>query len=115
MVEEEKELKTIYVGTKPLIRYVMALLAIFLNERPERIRVAARGKSISRAVDLVEVIRSRYLEDVLEVDSIELGTDKFEDKDHPSKFDHVSSIEILLKRTGGILPQEIDELDNKLP
>lgn len=103
----EEEAKTIYVGTKSLVRYVMALLTIFLNERPKRIKIAARGKSISRAVDLVEVIRSGYLEGILNIEDIQIGTDKFEDKEHPGKFERVSSIKILLKRVGGVLPDEV--------
>lgn len=95
---EKEELLTIYVGSKPLIRYIIAVMAIYLNKRPERFKIAARGRAITRAVDVAEVLRSRYLKDVIDVQNIEIFTEKMKNKESPNKIDRVSSIEIVLKK-----------------
>ena len=59
------EIPTIYVGKKPLIRYLMACISILLNEQPERLRISARGRAISKAVDVAEMLRTRYLPGII--------------------------------------------------
>lgn len=95
---EKEDILTMYVGSKPLIRYLIAIMAIYLNKRPEKFRIAARGRAISRAVDVAEVLRSRYLKDVIDVKNIEIFTEKMKNKKAPNKIDRVSSIEIILKK-----------------
>jgi DNA-binding protein len=61
----------------------------------ETVLVKARGRSISTAVDVVEVLRNRFMPSV-EVGGISIGTEQLqsEDRSTPS---NVSTIEITLR------------------
>jgi len=61
----------------------------------EKVLVKARGRSISTAVDVVEVLRSRFMPSV-KVEEISIGTEQMqsEDRSTPS---NVSTIEIALR------------------
>ena len=83
----------VYIGKKPLTTYCMAVLQT-LNVF-ESVKLVARGSAISRAVDVAEVTRNRYLVDV-DVQSIEIDTEKLEGMNGVSR--NVSSIVIELAR-----------------
>lgn len=63
----------VIVGLKPVMNYVVACMTLF-NAGSSRVRVRARGRHISKAVDAVEMLRRVFLKDV-EVDKIDLGTE----------------------------------------
>ncbi|MCW3992044.1 MAG: DNA-binding protein Alba [Candidatus Bathyarchaeota archaeon] len=86
---------TVFIGRKPVLNYVLACMTLFKAGTNE-VLVKARGRAISRAVDVVEVPRSRFMPD-LKVDDISIGTEKlsFEESLGPT---NVSSIEIKLHR-----------------
>lgn len=111
--EEEEEFPTIYVGSKPLMRYVMAGMSIFLDESPEQIQIAARGRAISRAVDTAEVLRTRYLKGILDLGDVKIGTDRIED-DQTGEVDRVSSINIILKKVRSLPAEKESELQEKV-
>ena len=69
------DIDTVYVGNKPPMAYVMALLTAFNNQGAHDVALKARGRTISRAVDVAEITRNRYLKD-LKVKRIELGTEQ---------------------------------------
>ncbi len=98
----ESEIPTIYVGKKPIVRYLMAAISILLNEKPEKIRISARGRMISKAVDVAEMLRTRYLPGIVDIEFIKTGTEELENPNQPGKMNRVSTIEIILKRTGEI-------------
>jgi len=84
----------VLIGKKPVMNYVLACLSLFHGGAGE-ISVKARGRAISRAVDVVEVTRRRFMPD-LQVKDIGIGTDQlapFEEGGTPS---NVSTIEITL-------------------
>ncbi|RLG92723.1 MAG: DNA-binding protein Alba [Candidatus Hecatellales archaeon] len=85
---------SILVGKKPVMNYVLAALTLFQTE-PE-VCIKARGRAISRAVDVVEIVRRRFLQDV-KVKDIKIGTEQIasEEGGLPT---NVSTIEILLSR-----------------
>ncbi len=84
---------TVFVGRKPVLNYVLACMTLFKNGH-EIVVVRARGRSISRAVDAVEVLRSRFMPK-LEVTDIQIGTELLESEDRgPS---NVSTIDIHIK------------------
>ena len=85
---------SILVGKKPVMNYVLATLTLFQTE-PE-VCIKARGRAISRAVDVVEIVRRRFLQDV-KVKDIKIGTEQIasEEGGLPT---NVSTIEILLSR-----------------
>ena len=82
MAEEKtaKEEKTadnvVFIGKKPVMSYVLAVITQFTNGQKE-VHVKARGRSISRAVDVAEIVRNRFLGDV-KVKDKEIGTEERE-------------------------------------
>jgi len=86
----------VLIGRKPVMNYVLACITLFHGGATE-INVKARGQAISRAVDVVEVCRRRFLPDV-KVKNIDIGTERlapFEEGGSPT---NVSTIEITLAK-----------------
>ena len=83
----------VYVGQKPVMNYVLATLTQF-NEGAEKVAIKARGKAISRAVDVAEIVRKRFLTDV-DVKDIKITTEKIESEQGTA---NVSAIEIVLAK-----------------
>jgi DNA-binding protein len=80
-VKEVKETKrmddnVVYVGQKPTMSYVLAVMTQFSGSLKE-VHLKARGRSISRAVDVAEIVRNRFLQDV-KVNDIGIGTEERE-------------------------------------
>lgn len=84
---------TVFVGNKPVMNYVLAVVTQF-NNGAEEVSIKARGKAISRAVDTAEISLNRFLEDVGKKEIIT----STEIIDTESGQTNVSSIEILLKQ-----------------
>jgi DNA-binding protein len=82
----------VYVGQKPVMNYVLATLTQF-NEGAEKVVLKARGKAISRAVDVAEIVRNRFLPNV-DVESIKIDTEELESEQ--GRKVNVSTIEIVL-------------------
>ncbi len=85
---------TVYVGSKPAMSYVLAVVTQF-SEGHDTVHVKARGKAISRAVDVAEMVRRKFEEDA-GIDDITIGTDQI-DTDEGEELD-VSSIQIDLAK-----------------
>ncbi len=83
----------VYVGSKPVMNYVLAVLTQF-NSGAKEVAIKARGKAISRAVDVAEIVRKRFLTDV-DVKDIKISTEKVESEQGEA---NVSAIEIILAK-----------------
>ncbi len=89
----------VFVGDKPTMTYVFEVVGQLLSGAPE-VKVKARGKAISRAVDVAEVVRRHKLtEGAVHVVNVRIGTERLTNRD--GKDANVSSIEIVLTRAGG--------------
>jgi len=85
----------IYVGVKPFMNYVTGVVMQFQNKRQDEVIVSARGKFISKAVDVVEVVRRTFLKDEnIKIENISVNSEEFENKEGKRIF--VSAIEIKL-------------------
>jgi DNA-binding protein len=93
-VTKPAEDNVIFVGNKPVMNYVLAAVTQF-NEGAKMVTIKARGRAISRAVDTAEVIRHRFMLDVV-VDHIQISTEELASEKGDNI--NVSSIEIFLKR-----------------
>ncbi len=80
----------VYVGSKPAMSYVLAVVTQF-SDGQDTVHLKARGKAISRTVDVAEIVRNRFVEDS-DIDSIEVGTDEIETDEGDEM--NVSSIQI---------------------
>ncbi len=85
---------TVYIGKKPLMDYILAVVAR-LHAAAGEVVIKARGRSISRAVDIAEIVRNRYVTDA-KVRDVRIATEKLEGEG--GKVANVSSIEIVLAR-----------------
>ena len=83
----------IFVGKKPTMSYVLAVITQF-SEGTKEVHIKARGRSISRAVDVVEVVRNRFVNDAKH--SIEIGTEKITGENNIEL--NVSTIDITLTK-----------------
>jgi DNA-binding protein Alba len=64
----------VLVGKKPSMAYVMAAMTQF-NAGAKEVHVKARGKSISKCVDVAEIIRRKFLPSI-RYRAINLGTEE---------------------------------------
>lgn len=87
---------TVLIGKKPVMNYVLACITFFHGGAKE-VNIKARGQSISRAIDVAEVVRRRFLPDV-KVKNVLIGTDKIIPIEAGNQLTNVSSIEIKLER-----------------
>ena len=69
----------IYVGNKGVMGYVLAVVTQF-NQGTEEVEVKARGKSISRAVDVAEIVKNKFLDEV-NIEEISTKTEELENDD----------------------------------
>jgi len=83
----------IYVGNKPPMSYVLAIVTQFNSESDEVI-IKARGRAISRAVDAAEITRNRFVTDA-KIKDIKIGTESITNEEE-GRTSNVSSIEIIL-------------------
>jgi len=92
----EKEIdpneNTIFVGNKPPMSYVLAVVTQF-NGGSDEVIIKARGRAISRAVDTAEITRNRFVTDA-KIKDIKIGTESITNEEGRSS--NVSSIEISL-------------------
>ncbi|MEM2974720.1 MAG: DNA-binding protein Alba, partial [Candidatus Micrarchaeia archaeon] len=70
---------TIYIGKKDAMSYVLAVVTQFNNSANEVI-IKARGRMISRAVDVAEIVRNKFLTDV-KIKSITTATEEMTTED----------------------------------
>lgn len=89
----EKNDNTIFVGKKPNMSYVLALITQF-GEGQNKVVIKARGRSISKAVDIAQILKNRFVKEA-KVAGIEIGTEKVQ---HEGKDLNVSTIEITLTK-----------------
>jgi DNA-binding protein len=86
---------TVFIGRKPSMNYVLAVVTQF-NAGADKVTVKARGRAISKAVDVAEIVRNRFLTTTL-VKDIQIGTEKVEDEEKEEGI-NVSWIEIQIEK-----------------
>jgi len=88
-----KDDNVVYIGKKPTMSYVMAVMTQFTAGQKE-VYVRARGRSISHAVDVVEAVKNKFIKDLKS--EIKTSTDAITD-DEGRKL-NVSLIDIKLNK-----------------
>ena len=89
---ERTDGNVIYIGKKSVMGYVLAVVTQFNHGEPE-VFIKARGKAISRAVDVAEIVKNRFLPNV-KVADILTKTEELDSEDGTKS--KVSAIEIKL-------------------
>lgn len=87
---------SVFVGNKPFMNYVTAVVMQFTTKNTPEVVVKARGKFISRAVDVAEVAAKRFLDSSVAVKDIRIDSEEFTNKE--GREVRVSNIEITLAK-----------------
>lgn len=93
MPKEETDENVIFIGNKPPMSYVLAVVTEFKKDNTDEVVIKARGRAISRAVDTAEIVRNRFVTDAV-VSEIQIGTESVTNDE--GRTHNVSSIEIHL-------------------
>jgi len=91
--ERRTDENVIYVGRKPPMSYVLAVVTQFQSSGSDEVVIKARGRSISTAVDTAEIARNRFIKDA-KLKDIKIGTESITNEE--GRTSNVSSIEIIL-------------------
>jgi DNA-binding protein len=94
MTDVDKDSNVIFIGKKPAMSYVLACVTQF-NDGKSEICIRARGRAISHAVDVAEIVRNKFVTNT-SVNGIKIGTEEVQG-DQGEKL-NVSSIEIVLAK-----------------
>ena len=93
MARDRKE-NAVFIGQKDTMSYVLACITA-VQAGSKEVVLKARGRAISRAVDVAEICKNRFMKDQVTINKIEIGTEQIQSKDRGTF--SVSSIEITLK------------------
>jgi DNA-binding protein len=85
----------IYIGNKPFMNYVTAVAMQFTSQDAKEVVIKARGRYISRAVDVAEVVRKKFMAGQVDIKSISIDSEERQ-VDQSGKKRRISSIEIVL-------------------
>jgi len=94
MNQEASEENVVFVGNKPPMNYVLAAITQ-LNSGSSEVAIKARGRAISRAVDVAEIVRRRFVPEA-QIKDIKISTEEVTNEEG-NKI-NVSSIEIYLSK-----------------
>jgi archaea-specific DNA-binding protein len=91
----DKPRNAVFIGKKPLMTYVTATLVQLANE--PTVVIKARGKSITRAVDVAQIIVKRMDTLGYKIGPVKVGTETVSSEDGKTR--NVSTIEVSISRT----------------
>jgi len=87
----------ILIGGKPFMNYVTGVVMRFTTFKDSEVVIKSRGNFISKAVNVAEVARRKFLtEHKVKVSDIKIGSEEFENKEGRQVY--VSTLEITLKK-----------------
>jgi len=89
------EANAVFVGRRPVMSYVLACITLLQGGATE-VAIKARGRAISRAVDVIEIVKRRFMQDV-KVKEIKIGTEQITSEESNTPL-NVSTIEITLTK-----------------
>jgi len=92
-----REPNVIYVGRKPPMNYVLAIITSFSGSNAKEVTLKARGQAITTAVDVAEITRHRFMKE-LSIGKITIGTEELPPREGEGRAKMVSTIEITLTR-----------------
>jgi DNA-binding protein Alba len=93
-VKKMSEENVVYIGNKPVMNYVLAVVTQ-MNGGVPSVMLKARGRAISRAVDVAEIVRNRFITEA-EVGAIDISTEEVSSMEGSNS--NVSAIEIQLSK-----------------
>ena len=97
-----EEQKIVYVGRKPVMSYVLAIITGFADSNASQIVLRARGRAITTAVDAAEVTRRRFMNELI-ASKISIGTEDMTEEGGRTRA--VSTMEIVLTKPEAEAPE----------
>ncbi|MCW4043479.1 MAG: DNA-binding protein Alba [Candidatus Bathyarchaeota archaeon] len=91
-----KEPNTVFIGRKPTMNYVLAVITLFGSGDTKQISLKARGQAITTAVDVAEITRRRFMES-LKVEKVIIDTEEISMEEGGTR--SVSTMEIILSKS----------------
>jgi len=92
---ERSDENVVFIGGKPFMNYVTAVVMQFTTKGAREVNIRARGKFIARAVDVAEICIKRFLKEKnVTVKNIGIDSEDFEN--HEGRKVSVSLINIVL-------------------
>jgi len=88
-----KESNTVFIGNKPIMNYVLAIVTLLGSGDAKEIILKARGRAITTAVDVAEIVKRRFVEK-LKVGNVTIGTEEISSQERGTRA--VSTMEITL-------------------
>ena len=95
-MDDQRDDSSIYIGAKPFMNYVTGVMMQFTTKNASEVTIKARGKFISRAVDVAQVASRRFLDAGIGVSDIRINSEEFLGEE--GKHVRVSTIEIVLSK-----------------
>lgn len=92
--QRDRTSNIIFIGKKPAMSYVLACVTQFNDGRPE-IVLKARGRAISHAVDVAEIVKNKFVMDT-QIKDVNISTEEVSDESGAKL--NVSAIEIILAK-----------------
>jgi DNA-binding protein len=93
----DRDMGIVFIGRKPAMSYVLAVITSLSATNAKEITLKARGRAITTAVDVAEIVRSRFLKD-LKVNKINIGTEEIPPREGEDRSRMVSTMEITLAK-----------------
>ncbi len=84
----------IYIGRKPVMAYVLAVMTALKDDKSE-VTLMARGRAISKAVDVAEVVRNQFISG-LSIKDISIATEQLETEEGGQR--NISNIAICMAK-----------------
>ena len=72
---------SVFIGPKPFMNYVTGVVMQFTTKGSNEVVVRARGKFISRAVDVAEVVEKRLLKDKVKIGDVKINSEEFTNRE----------------------------------
>ena len=94
MPRERRDDNTIYVGKKNVMSYVLAVVTQF-NQGTNLVKVKARGKVISNAIDVTQIVKNRFIPS-LKISNFDVTTEELQSEDGSMR--KVSSLTMTLEK-----------------
>ncbi|HEX9613469.1 MAG TPA: DNA-binding protein Alba [Candidatus Bathyarchaeia archaeon] len=88
----EDEPNMVRIGKKPIMNYVVACMTL-LNTGVADVMVRGRGQSITKAVEVVEMLRRAFMKNI-RIHSVDIGTEEVKREDGSTA--SLSMIEIIV-------------------
>ena len=92
----DKDDNVVFIGSKPFMNYVRAVEVQFGREGCKEVIIKARGKFISRAVDVEQVVKHGPIGKTVSTKKLETNSEEFENKE--GRKVNVSTVEITLTK-----------------